>query len=97
MLTGSIPSCFGNMTALKQLYLFKNQLSGVVPSTLGLLTKLTEIGLEENNFNGTVSNQVCNTMLMSDVEFWADCGGSTPELSCPCCTVCCSAATCETM
>lgn len=82
------------MTGLKQLYLFQNQLSGAIPSTLGQLTKLAEIGLEENNLNGTVADQVCDTVSLRDVEFWADCGGSAPDLACPCCTVCCPSATC---
>jgi hypothetical protein len=48
-----------------------------------------EVGLEQNRLNGTVSSNVCAAFDKARVDFWSDCGGSSPEISCPCCTTCC--------
>jgi Leucine-rich repeat (LRR) protein len=39
---GEIPSCFGELRELQQLYLFQNELSGVIPSEIEELTALSK-------------------------------------------------------
>jgi hypothetical protein len=108
--TGSIPACIGNLSNLKQLYLFKNQLTGFVPVELGRLRNLSKsfdsasgqkltllliaaggMGLEKNDIQGTVPSAICAT---PPIDFWSDCGGSSPEVDCPCCNVCCPSDAC---
>jgi hypothetical protein len=42
-LSGSIPSTIGQLTALKDLLLYDNQLSGQIPSTIGEMAALTAL------------------------------------------------------
>lgn len=53
-----------------------------------------EIGLENNNISGEVPNGVCTLASDQGVDFWSDCGGDAPQISCPCCTVCCPSPQC---
>jgi hypothetical protein len=41
-LNGTIPTCFGQLTELKQLYLFQNQISGTVPIQFAHLKGLSK-------------------------------------------------------
>jgi len=94
-LSGTIPACVGDLQSLRQLYVFKNELSGELPRELEELSLLTGLGIEENNFRGSLPTEIC-TIKQNDDNFdlWADCGGSFPELVCPCCSVCCPSAQC---
>lgn len=88
-LFGEIPECIGELTLLNQLYLFRNELSGAVPPQLSQLPELQGIGLEDNELEGAVPDEVCSALENREAEFWLDCGGSSPEVQCPCCTTCC--------
>jgi hypothetical protein len=46
--------------------------------------------LENNNTVGEILSEVSTSAgNVTGFEFWSDCGGDSPEVSCECCTVCC--------
>ncbi|GJN08862.1 hypothetical protein PR202_ga26822 [Eleusine coracana subsp. coracana] len=53
-LSGSLPDSFGNLTALKTIYLSGNKLSGSIPDLSGMRT-LTALHLDGNQFSGTIN------------------------------------------
>ena len=94
-LSGSIPPCIGNLVEMRQLYVFHNNLTGVIPSEISTLRELQGLGVEHNAFVGDVSNEICDLVSANKgFDFWSDCGGEQPELSCPCCNVCCPSTDC---
>jgi hypothetical protein len=85
--SGKLPGCFGNLSKLKRLYAFKNQLTGNVPSSILDLPSLVELGLEENNISGGI-DEVCTADFGDSLNIWADC--DELQGGCDCCTKCCS-------
>ena len=59
-LTGSIPSAFGSLSALRRLNLANNQLSGTIPDELGNLSNLTRLELNRNSLSGSIPEQLGN-------------------------------------
>ena len=59
-LSGSIPPELGQLSNLKQFYLFDNQLSGAVPSELGNLSDLEDIMLLNNQLTGPIPPELGN-------------------------------------
>ena len=74
-LTGSIPSCLGNlgylqyhiissrfpcMTFVRYLFLSGNKLTGGVPAAIFNLTNMLQLFLGDNSLGGTIPNQVGN-------------------------------------
>ena len=57
-LTGSFPSEFGLMTALKQLHLYGHALTGSLPTQIGRMTALTALTLGQNQLSGTIPIQL---------------------------------------
>ena len=53
-MSGSIPSELGNLTNLKELYLWGNELSGPISPELGKLTNLEKLYISDNRFSGCV-------------------------------------------
>ena len=51
-LSGSIPSCLSNLTALTFLDVSRNWLSGTLPPELGSITHL-QLSVFDNNITGT--------------------------------------------
>jgi LRR receptor-like serine/threonine-protein kinase FLS2 len=93
-LSGEIPTELSSLRQLCKSRSFFSKYLAMIALDLTFLFRLTvAIGLEENDITGEVSNDMC--ALASIFEFWADCGGSSPELSCECCTVCCPSADCS--
>lgn len=96
-LTGSIPPCIGNLVELRQFYAFQNELTGSIPVELSALRELRGLGLESNALFGEVTNEMCelvSSQTDNGFDFWTDCGGTEPEISCPCCSVCCPSEQC---
>ena len=57
-LTGSFPSEFGLMTALKQLHLYGHALTGSLPTQIGRMSALTALTLGQNQLSGTIPIQL---------------------------------------
>ena len=53
-LTGTIPSTFGQLSALTYLYWQSSHLTGTIPSTFGSLTQLGYLDLSRNQLTGTI-------------------------------------------
>jgi Leucine-rich repeat (LRR) protein len=92
-LEGRIPTQLGLLVNLQLLLLQSNQLTGTVPTQLARLSALTEVRIDDNNLTGSVPDVVCDTFSARLPTFYLDCGGASPEITCPpgtCCTHCCS-------
>ncbi len=80
------------MTALFAINLAENNLSGQIPGAFGQLTRLNHVYIQNNQFNGSLDSIFCSQdQLLSLQNIEADCKGSTPEIECTCCTLCCDA------
>jgi hypothetical protein len=95
-LQGSLPTELGQLTNLQRLFVYENQLSGTIPTEFETLVLLESLFLEGNNFVGSVDEVFCEGRVVL-YEFWADCLGSNPKITCTCCTHCCDAVVCEEM
>ena len=87
--SGKIPTHLGSLKNLNYLDLENNNLSGTVPTELGAATSLEMLYLNGNNLAGSLDPTFCNTDV-GFFEFVADCRGAAPEITCSCCTSCCS-------
>ncbi|GKY92919.1 hypothetical protein MPSEU_000260900 [Mayamaea pseudoterrestris] len=90
---GSIPTTLGNLGDLIDLQLQSNSLTGAIPTELSSLIRLGLIRIDGNDIVGTIPVEVCDVFSASLPVFYLDCGGSSPQISCPpgpCCTYCCS-------
>ena len=59
LISGTIPAQIGNLTALTDLDLGRNQLSGSIPREIGLLTKLTRrLVLSRNQLSGSIPTEI---------------------------------------
>ena len=66
-----------------------NLLSGTFPTQLASLVDLEDIYIHKNSLTGDLSADFCGGNSRKYSHFVADCDGSTPEISCSCCTLCC--------
>lgn len=57
-LLGHLPPALGNLTALKKLSLWQNQMHGRLPPSLGQLTQLESLNLNNNEFDGGLPPQL---------------------------------------
>lgn len=87
--SGQIPTHLGNLKNLGYLDLENNNLSGAVPIELGAATSLEMLYLNGNILAGSLDATFCNSDI-AFFEFVADCRGAAPEITCSCCTSCCS-------
>jgi hypothetical protein len=99
-LFGLLPAELSFLTKLQFLLLNRNQLSGGIPDEYDLMTSLRMAFFDRNKLNGTMapmcrvpafslprpSSYVAGSELIT-----ADCGfgGTDPEITCTCCTLCC--------
>ncbi|MED6111395.1 hypothetical protein PIB30_051971 [Stylosanthes scabra] len=58
LLTGVIPSTFGQLVKLNKLYFGSNQIGGSIPIQIGNLTSLVFLDLSENYFSGSIPFQI---------------------------------------
>ncbi|CAB9497884.1 Leucine Rich Repeat [Seminavis robusta] len=64
-LTGNLPSEFGHMSYLKELWVNNNEMSGSLPSEVGNLLKfdLKELRLEDNGFIGSLPDELGEALV----------------------------------
>eukprot|EP00980_Cylindrotheca_fusiformis_P011331 scaffold2619_cov129-Cylindrotheca_fusiformis.AAC.9 len=87
-ISGKIPSEMGELSDLTQLSLWSNKLTGRVPAELEELSLLEAIYLDNNDLRGGLEGLFCNSTQFDSTafDFVADCGGSSPDLVCACCS-----------
>lgn len=90
--TGTIPLNYSSPISLLDLYLDNNLLNGTVPSiATGDFLLLNELLLQNNALTGTIPATICALRNISLENLFTDCGGATPEVTCPfptCCNRC---------
>jgi hypothetical protein len=79
-LTGTIPTSFGQMESLAIAHF--NSFSGQIPHELGGLVSISELSFRANDLTGAVPMELCEL----NPNLNADCA----EVSCSCCTYCCT-------
>jgi len=83
---GTIPTELANLKKLESFDGYANNFKGTIPSELAKIPKLRELDLHDNDLVGTVPVELCKRNLSVLI---TDCLGPDPEVTCPCCTVCC--------
>mmetsp|Transcript_19040 Transcript_19040/g.27535 ORF Transcript_19040/g.27535 Transcript_19040/m.27535 type:complete len:468 (+) Transcript_19040:110-1513(+) len=86
-LKGQLPMELGELSAVKVLSLYSNQLTGTLPANFVQMKSLDTFYLHENDFIGDIGF-MCSSLSIT--YFRSDCYGEPPEVSCPCCDVCCA-------
>ncbi|KAK8548569.1 hypothetical protein V6N12_061481 [Hibiscus sabdariffa] len=64
-LSGSIPSCIGNLSKLIYLSLHSNLLQGSIPQEIGNLEALTLLDLSQNRLSGSIPSQIAKLSKLS--------------------------------
>ena len=65
-LSSTIPAEIGNLTTIKNLYLYTNRLTGPIPD-LSNLTKLDQLQLQENFLTGTIPSFFTTLPVLSQL------------------------------
>jgi hypothetical protein len=92
-LTSTIPTEFGRLTKLKDLWLNSNEMIGPVPSEIGLLTALTRMKLQNNDFTGVMPTEICE-LVKSRALAPVEVGCARLSCSKECCSCCGSTTAC---
>jgi len=66
-LSGHIPPELGNLSSLRLLLLYGNQLTGPIPPELGNLSNLTELWLFENQLTGPIPPELGNAARLTKI------------------------------
>ncbi|GMI78590.1 HAESA-like 1 [Hibiscus trionum] len=69
-LPGFIPSQFGNLTNLEQLFLAGCNLVGRIPSTLGRLTRLRNLDLSNNRLTWSIPSSISELKSIEQIEIY---------------------------
>ncbi|KAL4273421.1 hypothetical protein GQ457_13G019120 [Hibiscus cannabinus] len=67
---GFIPSQFGNLTNLEQLFLADCNLVGQIPSSLGRLTRLQNLDLSHNRLTGSIPSSISELKSIEQIEIY---------------------------
>ena len=79
MLSGDIPSSFGDMTNLTYLYLHSNDLDGAIPSELGGMSSLRYLWLHSNDLTGNIPSELGHLDNLRDLNLHSNqLSGSIP-------------------
>jgi hypothetical protein len=92
ILTGTLPACIAELTALEDLSFMHNRMTGTIPEELGSLVNLQTIHLAGNKFHGFFPSSFCDIQehgLLEEAS--SDCLNNKSEnfVACSCCTKCC--------
>eukprot|EP00934_Nitzschia_sp_Nitz4_P006248 Nitzschia sp. Nitz4//scaffold324_size20210//7522//10014//NITZ4_008698-RA/size20210-snap-gene-0.29-mRNA-1//-1//CDS//3329547886//6238//frame0 len=88
VLSGTLPSEFGTLSALQQLGIHENEaLRGTIPTEFGGLQQLDRFYFYDTALTGSVDSIFCSTNRLSFLQ--GDCLGTSPEITCSCCDLCC--------
>ena len=90
-LTGTLPSCLADLSALQDFSVKDNLMSGTIPTELGEIQGLQTLHLAGNELSGKVPSTVCNLAENDLYEVSADCLNILSEnyVQCSCCSKCC--------
>jgi len=88
LLNGTIPTELGRLALLDTMMLNRNRLSGSLPDSFSGLIEIDILLLDANNITGN-ADSICYSMAINTTAFSADCGTSSPEIQCSCCSICC--------
>ena len=99
-LTGTLPSCLSDLSALEDFSVKDNLMSGKIPTELGEIQALQTIHFAGNELSGKVPATVCSLAEKNLYEVSADCLNILSEnyVQCSCCSKCCDGPedTCKT-
>jgi len=89
---GSLPAEYGGLVNLENFFVYNNLLSGTISTQLSSLTKLENFWFHANDLTGSVNDIFC--LIPTVGNFRADCrseeAGVPPQITCNCCTSCCT-------
>jgi len=89
-LKGYLPDSLSKLTKLRVLDLYSNNFQGDVNvKTLEKMSSLQELYLDDNDLTGRIGKDSAICKRKKLAEFSSDCRGTSPEVSCDCCTTCC--------
>jgi hypothetical protein len=82
-------SVLGRLEALEQFLVYDNRLTASLPEVCQDLTNLEYFWFDGTNLTGSVDTIFCINPFVSFLR--GDCLGDLPEITCTCCTSCCTA------
>jgi hypothetical protein len=90
---GTLPSEWSGLEILASLDVSNNpNLSGTVPASYISMEALTSFSLSGTQISGGLVETFCTSQQLASLT--AECGGATPMIDCPCCTICCDGDDC---
>lgn len=93
MFTGTLPSEWSGLEDLLTLDVSNNpDLVGTVPASYTTMGALSSFSLEGTQLSGGLTETFCASQQLASIT--AECGGATPTIECPCCTICCEGDNC---
>jgi hypothetical protein len=85
---GTISPRFGELLRLETLVFFFNDFTGTIPNELGQLPNLGVLHFAGTSLQGTMPTDICNLREDGLKTLTSNCGGTSPEVECSCCTFC---------
>ena len=90
---GTIPTELGNLLEINRLWLYENPLSGELPTQIQNLKQLTNLGIQHTDITGNIDGIVCTgDRPLPFLELYADCLTPDADVTCSCCTHCCTSS-----
>merc|ERR1712176_545347 len=90
-LIGTVPPELGALTGLRQFRITGNRIAGNLPESLSALSELRVLRVDENDLTGEIPAKLCESIDANEATAYADC----TQVSCPCCSHCCTNGFCE--